>query len=317
MEEPAHIAVVALGGNALSTPDEEDSITNRFARTRRSLIGIIELIRKGYRIAITHGNGPQVGNALLRVEMAYPKAPRVPLGVLVADTEGSIGYMIEQSLQNMLKLAGVERDVVTIVSQVLVDKDDPSLANPTKYIGQFYPENEAKELAEKYGWIVKDAGNHGWRRVVGSPIPKNIINGHIIRNLTDSGMIVISAGGGGIPVYLEDDGRFEGVDAVIDKDRAAAILGRVIGARELIILTNIEKVCLNYGKPNQHPLDKLTVSEAKDYHTQGHFPPGSMGPKIEAAITFLEHGGEKVIITHLEQVLEALHGEAGTWVIPD
>lgn len=317
MDEQTRIAVVALGGNALSTPDERDSIANRFARTRRSLTGIIELVKKGYRIAITHGNGPQVGNALLRMEMAYPKAPRVPLGVLVADTEGSIGYMIEQSLQNALKLAGIKRDVVTIITQVLVDKDDPSLANPSKYIGQFYSKEEAKELAREYGWIIKDAGEYGWRRVVGSPFPKSIINGHIIKNLVDSGEIVITSGGGGIPVYRKDDGRYEGIDAVIDKDRSAAILGRDISAQELIILTNIDKVYINYGKPEQRPLDKMTVSEAKDYHTQGHFPPGTMGPKIEAAVTFLEQGGEKVIIAHLEQVLDALRGEAGTWVVPD
>ena len=317
MNQKTPTAVVALGGNALSTPSEEDTIAGRFARTRKSLEGVIELVNKGYhRLAITHGNGPQVGNALHRMEMAYPKLPRVPLGVLVADTEGSIGYMIEQSLQNKLKLAGIERQVITIITQVLVDKDDPSLSNPTKYIGQYYSKEEAIKLARQYEWIVKDAGKNGWRRVVGSPHPLKIINGEIIKQLVDSGIIVIASGGGGIPVYLEADGRYEGLDVVIDKDRAAAILARDIQAQVLIILTDTDKVYLNYGKKNQTPLSRINISQAEEYYEQGHFPPGSMGPKIEAAIQFLKNGGEKVIIAHLEQVLDALHGKAGTWIVP-
>jgi carbamate kinase len=316
MKALTRTAVVALGGNAISDPSEEDTIANQFRHTRQSLRGVIELVKEGYRLAITHGNGPQVGNALLRVEMAYPKAPMVPLGVLVADTEGSMGYMIEQSLQNALKLANINREVVTIVTQVLVDKDDPSLANPTKFIGQFFPEEEAKSLAARYSWIVKDAGEYGWRRVVGSPHPKSIVNSAAIKRLVESGMIVIAAGGGGIPVYLEVDGRYEGVDAVVDKDRAAAVLARDIEAEELLLLTNIEHVCLNFGRPHQKILTHITVSEAKEYYAQGHFPPGSMGPKIEAAINFLENGGEKVIIASLDQVLEAMQGKAGTWILP-
>ncbi|MBL7190535.1 carbamate kinase [bacterium] len=309
-------AVVALGGNAISDPDKEDTITNQFAHTRKSLIAVLELIKAGYRLVITHGNGPQVGNALRRVELAYPQVPMVPLGVLVADTEGSMGYMIEQSLQNALHLAGIKREVLTIISQVLVDKNDPSLLNPTKYVGPFFPEGKARELADMYNWIVKDAGKKGWRRVVGSPIPLRIINSSAIRNLVEAGFIVIAAGGGGIPVYLEPDGKLEGVDAVIDKDRASAILGLNIGAEELIILTNVDRVALNYGKPDQLEIDRMTAAEAKRYFAEGHFPPGSMGPKIEAAVKFIEGGGEKVIITHLNNVLEALKGKAGTWIVP-
>ncbi len=317
MLNPKRTAVVAFGGNAISSPEEEDTIANQFAHTRQSLTGVIELARAGYNLALTHGNGPQVGDALLRVELSFPKAPYKPLGILVADTQGSMGYMIEQSLQNALKLAGIERDVVTIVTQVLVDRDDPSLSNPSKFVGKFYSQEEAKRLAQDQGWVVKDGGKYGWRRVVGSPKPRSILNSAAIKRLVESGMIVIASGGGGIPVYLEDDGRLEGVDAVVDKDRAAAALGIDIGAQELIILTNIDKVYLNYGKPGQRALDKITVSQAKAYLAEGHFPPGSMGPKIEAAVGFLENGGEKVIIASLNEVLSAMDGEAGTWLIPD
>jgi len=316
MDKIKRTAVVALGGNAITNPDEDDTIANQFSHTRQSLAGIIELIKKDYNLAITHGNGPQVGNALFRVENAYPKVPMIPLGVLVADTQGSIGYMIEQSLQNALKLEGIEREVVTIVTQVLVDKNDPSLKNPTKFVGQFFPKEEAKLQAKKHDWNVKDAGNKGWRRVVGSPYPLSIINSAAIKRLVDSGMIVIASGGGGIPVYLEDDGRLEGVDAVIDKDRAAAIMGADIGAQELIILTNVEKVFIDFGMLTEKSLDSMTVSQAKFYLEQGQFPAGSMGPKIDAAVSFLEHGGEKVIISSLTKVLEALHGEAGTLIVP-
>lgn len=315
MDKIKRTAVVALGGNAITNPDEEDTIANQFRHTRQSLSGIIELIKKDYNLAITHGNGPQVGNALLRVENAYPKVPMIPLGVLVADTQGSIGYMIEQSLQNALKMEGIEREVVTIVTQVLVDRNDQSLKNPTKFIGQFFPKDEAKLQAKKFGWNVKDAGKKGWRRVVGSPYPLSIINSAAIKRLVDSGMIVIASGGGGIPVYQEEDGRLEGVDAVIDKDRAAAIMGVDIGAQELIILTNVEKVYIDFGMLTEKALDSMTVSQAKFYLEQGQFPAGSMGPKIEAAVSFIENGGEKVIISPLAKVLEALHGEAGTLIV--
>jgi len=317
MKNPRRVAVLALGGNAISNPSEPDTIANQFAHTRKSMGAILELIRAGYQLAISHGNGPQVGNALLRVELSYPQAPMVPLGVLVADTEGSMGYMIEQSLQNALLLAGIDRQVVTIVTQVLVDKDDPSLRNPTKFVGQFYSETEAKEKAAIYGWEVKNAGKHGWRRVVGSPYPLQIINREAVKHLVGQGMVVIAAGGGGIPVFYEPDGRLEGVDAVVDKDRASAVLGRDIGAELLVILTDTDRVYVNFGKPEQKALEKVTVSEMERYLKEGHFPPGNMGPKIEAAVNFIRQGGEKVIIASLDQVLEAMHGEAGTWIIRD
>jgi carbamate kinase len=305
-------AVIALGGNAITRKEVEDTITNQFANTRSSLYGLIELIRDGYNIAVTHGNGPQVGNAILRVELARGKAPILPLGICVADTEGGMGYMIGQSLQNRLYRDNIQREVVTIITQVEVKKDDPELANPSKFIGQFYSEQEAILFKTERGWVMKEDSDRGWRRVVPSPIPKRIIEGRIIAQLVDSGVIVIAAGGGGIPVYVEKDGTLEGVDAVIDKDRASALLANQIFAEMLIILTSIEKVAVNFGKPNQKLIDEMTASEAEEYLRQGHFPPGSMGPKIEAAIDFLRNGGTKVVISSIEKAAEAVFGNAGT-----
>jgi carbamate kinase len=309
-------AVVALGGNAISKPGVPDTIANQFDHTREALRGVIELVRRGYRLVMTHGNGPQVGNALLRVELARGKAPILPLGIIVADTEGGMGYMIEQCLQNVLLRANLKRDVASIVTQVVVDKHDPNLTNPTKFVGQFYSEIEAKRLAKESGWQMKKDGDRGWRRVVGSPIPLEIINRAAIKQLISSGTIVIAAGGGGVPVYRESDGWYEGVDAVVDKDRASAVLARDVGAEELYILTATDKVALNFGKSNQRDLDRITIAEARAFAAEGHFPPGSMGPKIEAAITFLESGGERVVICALENLPLALDGKAGTLIVP-
>jgi carbamate kinase len=305
-------AVIALGGNAITRKEVEDTITNQFANTRNSLYGLIELVRDGYNIAVTHGNGPQVGNAILRVELARGKAPILPLGICVADTEGGMGYMIGQSLQNRLYRDKIQREVVTIITQVEVDKDDPELANPSKFIGQFYSEEEAVLFQTERSWVMKEDSNRGWRRVVPSPIPKKIIEGRIIAQLVDSGVIVIAAGGGGIPVYVEKDGTLEGVDAVIDKDRASALLANQIHAEMLIILTNVDKVAINYGRPNQKLIDEMTASEAEAYLRQGHFPPGSMGPKIEAAIDFLRNGGTRVVVSSIDKAAEAVFGNAGT-----
>lgn len=305
-------AVVALGGNAISRKGEEDTIANQFRHTRESLSAIIPLVKRGYNLAITHGNGPQVGNAILRVELARGKAPILPLGICVADTEGGMGYMIAQSLQNRLLRDGIERAVAAILTQVVVDFDDPAFANPTKYIGQFYTEEQAERYARERGWQVKRDGDRGWRRVVASPRPKSIVEGPAIRAMVQGGTIVIAAGGGGIPVYYEADGTLEGSDSVIDKDRASAILANEIGAQEFIILTEVDQVALNFGKPNQQFLSSITIDEARRYLADGHFPPGSMGPKIEAAIAFLEGGGQKVIVTSIDRAPEALDGNAGT-----
>jgi carbamate kinase len=304
-------AVVALGGNALS-PDGKSDIFAEFANTRKSMAAMVSFIENGYNLAITHGNGPQVGNALLRVEMARGKAPEVPLGVLVADTQGSIGYMVEQSLQNQLKTRGIARKVITLVTQVLIDIQDPACSKPTKYVGQYFSKEDILPLAEANNWQIKEVPGKGWRRVVPSPKPIGIMNHETIRQLVHSGHIVITAGGGGIPVYVDERGFYEGFDAVIDKDLASAVLAKEIGASELFILTNVDQVCLNFGKADEKALPKLTISEAESYLSAGEFPAGSMGPKIAGAIDFLKAGGKKVVITSLEKVSEALQGLNGT-----
>jgi carbamate kinase len=310
-------AVVALGGNAITQPDREDTIANQFANTRQSLDAIMELVVAGYKMVISHGNGPQVGNAILRVELARGKAPILPLGICVADTEGGMGYMIEQSLQNRLKQEGINRPVITIITQVIVDKNDPRTARPTKYIGQFYSEEEAKRFASERDWTVKKDANRGWRRVVPSPQPISIVEAESIKKMVDEGTIVIAAGGGGIPVYLDDNGNLEGFDAVIDKDLATSVLGKEINSEIFVIFTSVDKVALNYGEVNEKLIDRMTVSEAEAYYNEGHFPPGSMGPKVKSAIDFIRNGGKEVIITSLGNAGKALSGKAGTRIIPD
>jgi len=300
-------AIVALGGNAITVKDVEDTIANQFANTRRSLETIVELARQGYDLCITHGNGPQVGNALLRVELARGKAPILPLGICVADTEGGMGYMIEQSLQNRLDREKIARPVCTVITQMVVDINDPSIKNPTKYIGQFYTEEQAHRMADESGWIVKKDGDRGWRRVVASPIPLTCVEKDVIRMLLDNNCIVIAAGGGGIPVYIDPKLGYEGVDAVIDKDRGSAVMGREVGAELFMILTQVDVVSINFGTPDQEPLSEISVSKMKRYLDEGHFPPGSMGPKVEAAISFIQNVGKP----------DALAGKAGTSIIPD
>jgi carbamate kinase len=314
--ESDKVAVVALGGNAITSRGEEDTIARQFANTRASLEPIVKLIRDDYKLAITHGNGPQVGNALLRVELARGKAPILPLGICVADLQGGMGYMITQSLQNRLHREGIGRPVVTIVSQMIVDRNDPALSKPTKFIGQFYTQEQARRMEMESGWIVKEDSDRGWRRVVPSPRPLRLVEGETIKRLVWDGVIVITAGGGGIPVYIEKDGTYEGVDAVIDKDLGAAVMACDIGASVLLNMTDVEKVALNYRKKNQRDLDRLSVAEAKQYLREGHFPPGSMGPKIEAAINFLEKGGKEVVISSIEEGYEAVTGDAGTTIVP-
>jgi carbamate kinase len=304
--------VLALGGNAISREFEEGSITQQFANTRRSLTSVVELIARGYRVAITHGNGPQVGNSLLRVEETRHLVPPLPLGVIVADLEGGMGYMIEQCLQNKLNERGMWKPIVTILTQVLVDKEDPSIKNPTKFVGPFYKQEQIKDLESKRGWTLREDAGRGYRRVVPSPMPREILSKDIIKNLVTQGIIVIAAGGGGIPIYRENSGWLEGVDGVIDKDLAAAILAHDIEAQELYILTGVDRVAIDFKKPSQRFLDHLTITEAKSFLQQGHFPPGSMGPKIEAAILFLEQGGERVVITSVENAAKVVLCGGGT-----
>lgn len=310
-------AVLALGGNAIIKAGEEGTISQQFANTRDSLGGIVELIRQGYKLAITHGNGPQVGN-LLRQQEAGEKegiAP-LPLGVLNAATEGSMGYMIEQSLQNKLHLSGIDKDVITIISQVVVDRDDPSMLNPTKFVGStYYTAQQAEELKNTLGWTLKEDAGKGYRRVVPSPLPQRIVPAHTVKELVQRGEIVIAVGGGGIPVYVQDDGTYEGVDAVIDKDFASALLAVNIDADLFVILTGVDKVSVDYGKPSQRDLDMMSIEEASRYYQEGQFPAGSMGPKIKAAIDFLERGGKEVLITSIDRIVDAFAGKTGTRIV--
>jgi carbamate kinase len=305
-------AVVALGGNAISPGGQIDTIANQFRNTRNSLVAIMNFIHHDYHLAITHGNGPQVGNALLRVELSVNKAPILPLGICVADTEGGMGYMIEQSLQNALSKEKNNREVVTIITQIIIDADDPSINNPTKFIGSWYTAEEIKALVQKYSWQVREVSGRGWRRVVPSPIPQRIINWKAIKHLVDIGIIVIAAGGGGIPVYVMQNGFYEGFDAVIDKDLASAVLARDIGAEELFILTDVDQVSLFFGSPKEEKIDQIRVADLKVYLAQNHFSAGSMEPKILAAINFLESGGQKVTITSLAVAQQGLWNQKGT-----
>jgi carbamate kinase len=278
-------AVIALGGNAISNRDKEDTIPNQFVNTYTSLAPIVELIKNGYQLALTHGNGPQVGNALLRVELARGKAPILPLYICDADLQGGMGYMISQCLQNRLNDERINRDVVTLVSQVLVDENDPAFMNPTKFIGQFYDREKAEQLKEEMGWgaVAQFPNDDRWRHVVPSPTPLALVEGATVKKLVQSDTVVIAAGGGGIPV-VRKEGRLVGVDAVIDKDFAAAVMAREIEAELLIILTEVEQVSLDFGKPDQTELSDVTLSEIKEYYDQGHFPPGSMGKGFEAVL---------------------------------
>lgn len=305
--------VVALGGNAIIEEGTEGTITQQFANTRKSLAAIVGMIADGHKVVLTHGNGPQVGVHLIQNEAASAQVPPSPLGVIVADTQGSMGYMIAQSLANTMHLKGIKKDVVTVITQVEVDPADPSMLNPTKYVGPFYKADQVEKLRDR-GWIIKEDPGRGFRRVVPSPIPLDVIEKDTIRDLIDEGKIVIAVGGGGIPVYREADGRLEGVDAVIDKDRASALLANLINADELVILTGVDKVAINFKKPDEKVFDHLTVAECERYLAEGQFPKGSMGPKIEAACDFVRRGGARVIITSLENATLAVEGKAGTEV---
>ncbi len=308
--------LVALGGNALAPGETTGDIHAQFAQTRAALAAIMPFVRRRCRLAITHGNGPQVGEELLRVELAADRVPPLPLGVCVAATQGTMGYMIEQSLQNALIDEGIERDVVCIISQVVVAADDPALKKPTKFIGDRYTCERAQALAGRLGWSIAKQEKGVWRRVVTSPTPVRQINGKSIRHLVEIGSIVIASGGGGIPAYIMDNGHYEGVDAVIDKDLAATVLAADIGAQEMYILTDVPEAYLHFGTDRQQPVRKMTLEQARTYMDEGQFPPGSMGPKMEAALQFLTQGGKKVVITNVESMQLALSGAGGTTICP-
>ncbi len=304
--------MIALGGNSLSQNNQTGTIQQQFEHTREALKGISNFIRQDYNICINHGNGPQVGNELLRMELTQDIIPPLPLGVCVAGTQGTIGYMIQQSLQNKLREMKKDREVVSLISQVIVDKDDPSFKEPTKYVGPRYSKIESEKMSGKFGWAFKEQEKHKYRRVVPSPMPEYIMHGKSIKSLVDRGTIVIASGGGGIPVYNNDSGNLEGLDAVIDKDYSAAKMGRIIRAQELWIITDIDNVYLKFGTNEQEKIDSINRNDLENLYNNGEFQNGTIGPKIKAAIHFLKHHGEKVKITSIPCIKDAMNNLAGT-----
>ncbi len=314
--EKKGIAVVAVGGNALIKDKNHKTIQDQFAASKDTMSHIVDMIEKGWDVVITHGNGPQVGFILRRSELAKDILHEVPLDYCGADTQGAIGYMFQKALHNEFKRRGMQKDAATVVTQTVVNKDDPAFKHPTKPIGTFMEEEEAKSRQEHDGWTVVEDAGRGWRRVVPSPLPEKIVEANAIHNLLNAGISVVGVGGGGIPVIENEAGDLEGVEAVIDKDFSSSLLATVINADLFVISTAVEKVALNFNKENEVWLDKMTVAEAKQYIEEGHFAPGSMLPKVKAIIQFLENGGKKALITDPEHIGEALDGKTGTWILP-
>lgn len=310
------VAVVAIGGNSLIKDKNHQTVPDQYQAAKETCHHIAGMIEQGWDVAIGHGNGPQVGFILRRSELARHELHEVPLDVCGADTQGAIGYMLQQNLQNEFLRRGMNKQAVTVVTQVVVDHNDPAFQNPSKPIGSFMTEEEAIRRRDQEGWhVVEDAGR-GWRRVVPSPLPKRVKEQDAVEELLRKGFVVITVGGGGIPVVENEKGELEGVAAVIDKDYASSLLARSIKADLFLISTAVEKVYLNYGKPDQKAIDRMTVGEAKQYIAEGHFAKGSMLPKIQAIIWFLEAGGKQAIITNPENIERALRGETGTLIVP-
>ncbi|MEW5983859.1 MAG: carbamate kinase [Acidobacteriota bacterium] len=309
-------ALVAVGGNSLIRAGEKGTIPEQRANTARTAESIVQIVRLGYRVVVTHGNGPQVGAALLRSERAADQVYSHPLDVCVASTQGEIGYLLQQSLRHELGLAGLNTPVVTMLTQVVVSPDDPAMHRPTKPVGPFYSAREAAVRRSQLGWNVVEDAARGYRRVVPSPEPLEIVEEEVIRQLIAAGAIVIAAGGGGVPVVRTGRG-LRGVEAVIDKDRASALLGSRLRADLFVISTDASRVYLDFKKPSQRPIGRATVSEMQRHYDEGQFPPGNMGPKIDSALRFLRAGGREVIITSYEQLLDAVRGEAGTHIVMD
>jgi len=308
--------VIALGGNALAPAGERPIIANQFRHTRESLAPVVELAREGWHIALVHGNGPQVGDSLARNEIAAPEIEPLPLGVLVAETAGWIGYMIQQSLQNALGRAGISRNVITVVTQTVVSRDDPALGRPTKFIGHHLTVERKDRLAARDVAVGQDKGGV-WRRLTASPIPVGIVEGDAIRRLVEAGTIVVACGGGGPPVYRDPAGAWEGLDAVVDKDRTAAILAKTLDAEILLILTDIEAVFRGFGTPSAVPIRRMTVAEAERMVASGQLGEGSMRPKVDAAISFVRSGGLRAVIAELGSGPAALRGETGTTIVAE
>lgn len=304
--------MIALGGNSLSPKGSSGTVGEQFLFTRRTMDHLSEFILKDYNICITHGNGPQVGNELLRMDLTNDVVPPLPLGICVANTQGQIGYMVQQTLQNKLRDLEVDREVVTLVTQVLVDKNDKSIKNPTKFVGARYTKTEIDKLAKKLNWSVKEQEPGSWRRVVPSPMPEYIMHGKSIKALVDRGTIVIAFGGGGIPVFNNKNGQIEGLDAVIDKDFSAAKMGRIIRAQELWIISDIDYLYSNFGTENARPIKEIGTKKLRSLYNQNIFQEGTIKPKIKAALHFLKHHGDKVVITSIDKIKLAIEKKSGT-----
>jgi len=309
-----HSILITLGGNAILPARGTGTFDEQCAITRLTMQPIAALIREGVRVILSHGNGPIVGNILIRNEAAREQIPPMPLDVCGADSQGGIGYMMQQALDNELRRIGIQRPVTTLVTQVVVDERDPAFRRPTKPIGPFYTQERARLLAKEKGWTVTEDAGRGWRRVVASPKPLEVVEITAIRTLVDDGAIVIAAGGGGIPVARQWDGTLHGVEAVIDKDLASSLLARLLGCEMLCIITGVDRVAIHYGKPDQRDLACATADELSEYAAAGHFPAGSMGPKVQAAIEFVRGGGREVVITSPAKLMDALEGTTGTRV---
>jgi carbamate kinase len=310
------IVVIAVGGNSLIKDEAHRTVSDQYEAGKESMHHIADMIVSGWKVVVSHGNGPQVGFIYRRSELSLHELHPVPLDYCGADTQGAIGYMFTRALYNEFLSRGISKKAVAVVTQTVVDRNDPGFQNPTKPIGSFMDEVTAKTHAAQQGWsVVEDAGR-GWRRVVASPIPLRIVEAEQIRELIHAGFVVIGVGGGGIPVIEEPDGSLTGVEAVIDKDFASALLANMIQADLFIISTAVEKVAINFKKPGEKWLDRLTLAEARQYIKEGHFAKGSMLPKIQAIIRYLENGGEQALITNPENIGRALQGETGTWITP-
>jgi carbamate kinase len=313
------IAVVAIGGNSLIKDEKHKTVEDQYLASKETTFHIADMIEAGWDVAIGHGNGPQVGFILRRSEIAarVEGMHEIPLDVCGADSQGAIGYALQQTLQNELFKRKIKKNVATVITQVLVDRNDKAFQNPSKPIGGFMDEPEAHRRAKDMGWsVVEDAGR-GWRRVVASPLPQEVVELDTVKALLNAGVVVITVGGGGIPVIDSGDGVYKGVAAVIDKDFASSLLARAINADLFLISTAVEKVAINFGRANQKWLDRMTLSEAKQYLDEGiHFAKGSMAPKIQAIIWYLEGGGKQALITNPENIGRALNGETGTWIVP-
>jgi len=318
-EKQKKVAVVAIGGNSLIKDKKHQTVEDQYEAAKESAFHIADMIEAGWEVAIGHGNGPQVGFILRRSEIAHKVEGmhEISLDVCGADSQGAIGYALQQNLQNILFQRGIKKNVATIITQTLVDRDDPAFQNPTKPIGGFMDETEAKRRQAEMDWTVIEDAGRGWRRVVASPMPKEVVELDTVKALINAGIVVITVGGGGIPVIDKGNGDYVGVAAVIDKDYASSLLAQSIHAGLFLISTAVEKVALNFGKPDQQWIDKMTLAEAKQYLAEGkHFAKGSMAPKIQAILWYLEGGGKEAIITNPENIGRALKGETGTHIVP-